>query len=124
MRTVMRSQSNEKLTAESGFDSNWTFLHSKMVFEPQSFIKDVTLVASQRCKISPRNLHLLDNGDLLVSSYATCGVKIRVKTTSPFRKLSKKDVSMSAHEYQVYQLQKKYCFAREQGVQNFLDLRF
>lgn len=31
---------------------------------------------------------------------------------------------MSAHEYHVYQLQKKYCFAREQGVQSFLDLRF
>jgi len=34
MKTIMQSRENDLLTAESGFDSNWTFLHSKLVFEP------------------------------------------------------------------------------------------
>ena len=33
MKNIMRSKENELHSAESGFDSNWTFLHSKLVFE-------------------------------------------------------------------------------------------
>ena len=38
MKTIMRSKENELHTAESGFDSNWTFLQSKLAFEEQKYI--------------------------------------------------------------------------------------
>ena len=100
MKTIMRSKENEAQTAESGFDSNWTFLHSKMVFEPQSFIKDVSLVGSHRCKIAPKSLKLVANGtDLIVTSYAIQGVKTRAYKTSPFRKISKSEYTMSSKDH-------------------------
>jgi len=58
----------------------------------------------------------MGNGDLIVSSYASCGIKVRAYTTSPFRKISKLDYEMTAHDFSMVHLQKKYCHAREQGV--------
>ena len=100
MRNIMHSSENESLTVESGFDSNWTFLQSKLVFEKQKYVESVTQVGSLRCGIQPKNLLLMANSDLVVSSYHQCGVKIRAYTTSPFRKISKQDYEMYWLEYQ------------------------
>ena len=69
-------------------------------------------------------MHMMPNGDLIVSSYASSGIRIRAFSTSPFRKISKHDYEATANDYQLVHRQKRYCYAREQGVQNFLDLRF
>lgn len=99
MKNIMRSSDNELHTAESGFDSNWTFIHSKLVFEEQKYIGAVSLVSSYPCKIMPKNLHLMPNGDLIVSSYASSGIRIRAFTTSPFRKISKQSYEMTANDH-------------------------
>lgn len=72
----------------------------------------------------PKNLQLMANGELLVASYASSGVRIRTFQTSPFRKSSKHEINLTANDYQVLEREKRYCYAREQGVQDFLDLRF
>lgn len=51
MRNIMKSSENELLTAESGFDSNWTFLQSKLVFEKQKYFESVSQVGSHKCGI-------------------------------------------------------------------------
>ena len=80
---------------EIGFDTNWEFIESQMFFEDQSKITKVNFVGSHKCKILPKSLLLMDNGDLLVSSYASNGVKIRAYKTSPFVKISKYDYPIS-----------------------------
>ena len=124
MKNIMRSKENQLLTAESGFDSNWTFLHSKLVFEEQTYMCEVRLVASHRCKIVPKSVRELQNGDLVVSSYAGCGVRVRAYHREPFRKISKHEFTVTGGEYAQIHARNNYCYAREQGVQNFIDLRF
>jgi len=124
MRNIMKSSQNELLTAESGFDSNWTFLQSKLVFEKQKYFESVSQVGSHKCGIQPKNLLLMPNSDLIVSSYHANGVKVRAFTASPFRKISKQDYDLNWLEHQDIYRQKINSFAREYGVQNFLDLRF
>ena len=113
MKNIMRSKENELHSAESGFDSNWTFLHSKLVFEEQKYIGSVNLVSSHSCKIMPKNLHLMPNGDLIVSSYAASGIRMRAFKTSPFRKISKHAYDLTANDYQMVHRHRTYCYARE-----------
>ena len=124
MKTIMQSKDNELLTAESGFDSNWTFLQSKLNFEEQKYVGAVNLVGSHACKIMPKNMLMMPNGDLIVSSYASCGIRLRAFKTSPFKKISKQEYNLTANDYQMVHRHRRYCYAREQGVQNFMDLRF
>ena len=55
-RLIMRSSVNELHTGESGFDSNWTYLHGKLEFESQKYIGAVNQVASLRCSIQPKSM--------------------------------------------------------------------
>ena len=82
MKSIMQSSEGKK--AEIGFDTNWDFLESQLFFEEQTQILKVNYIGSQRIKIAPKSLLLLSNGDLHVSSYSPCGVKMRAYTTSPF----------------------------------------
>ena len=88
MKGIMKSVT-DGAKAEIGFDTNWEFLESQMFFEEQTFITRVNFVGSHKCKIVPKSLLLTDSGDLLVSSYACSGVKVRSYKTSPFMKISK-----------------------------------
>ena len=83
MKGIMRSVEDGS-KAEIGFDTNWEFLESQMFFEEQTQITKVSFVGSHKCKIMPKSLLLMENGDLLVSSYAANGVKVRAYKTSPF----------------------------------------
>lgn len=110
----MRSSVNELHSGESGFDSNWTFLHSKLEFEEQIYIGSVNQVASLRCSILPKSLLQMHNGDLLVASYAACGIHVRAYQTSPaFRKISKRDFELTSIDYENMHRHKRYCYARE-----------
>ena len=44
----------------------------------------------------PKNLLQMANGDLIVASYAACGIRIRAYQTKPFLKISKKDFTLTA----------------------------
>ncbi len=57
--------------AEMGFDTNWIAIFSRMYLPKDKQITEVFLVGSQPCKILPKSLLLLDNGNLVVSSYSS-----------------------------------------------------
>jgi len=54
-----------------GFDTNWIAIFSRMYLPKDKQITEVFLVGSQPCKILPKSLLLLDNGNLVVSSYSS-----------------------------------------------------
>ena len=83
MKGIMKSVTDNS-KAEIGFDTNWEFIESQMHFEEQSHITEVNFVGSHKCKIFPKSILLTDSGDLLVSSYSACGIKVRAYKTSPF----------------------------------------
>ena len=98
MKSIMQSSQGKR--AEIGFDTNWDFLESQLYFEEQTQITKVNFIGSQRCKIVPKSLLLMENGDLQVSSYSPCGVKVRAYRTSPFQKISKYENSSFNSETQ------------------------
>ena len=98
MKSIMQSSQGKR--AEIGFDTNWDFLESQLYFEEQTQITKVNFIGSQRCKIVPKSLLLMENGDLQVSSYSPCGIKTRAYRTSPFQKISKHENSSFNSEAQ------------------------
>ena len=83
-KNIMRCSDNPNLRAESGFDTNWTFLHSRLCYEEQKYFGAVTYLGGYKCKILPKNLILLENGDLIASCYASNGIRVKAFSTSPF----------------------------------------
>lgn len=53
-----------------GFDTNWIGIFSRMYLPKDRQLTDVHLLGAQPCKILPKSLLLLDNGELVVSSYS------------------------------------------------------
>ena len=84
-----------------------------MYFEEQTQITKVSFIGSHKCKIMPKSLLLMDNGDLLVSSYTSSGVKVRAFKTSPFMKISKHDYPLSSKDPALNSKANTYNFAKE-----------
>jgi len=104
-----------------GFDTNWIAIFSRMYLPKDKQITEVFLVGSQPCKILPKSLLLLDNGNLVVSSYSSQGVKIRIFKTKPFIKLRKGKKQESQSQTTLASVS---GWSKEAGVQQFVELRF
>jgi len=67
---------------------------------------------------------LLDNGDLIVSSYSSQGVKIRAFTTSPFSKISKNQGPNRVESLSQSTLATVSGWQKDAGIKEFIDLRY
>ena len=67
---------------------------------------------------------LLDNGDLIVSSYSATGIKIRAFTTSPFCKISKGSGPYRMESLSQSTLSTASGWTKDTGISQFIDLRY
>lgn len=110
--------------AEMGFDTNWIAIFSRMYLPKDKQMTEVQQVGSQLCKIHPKSMVLLDNGDLIVSSYSSQGVKIRAFTTSPFCKISKGAGTKRINSLSQSTLATVSGWTKDAGIKEFVDLRY
>ena len=109
--------------AEMGFDTNWIALFSRMYLPKDKQLTEVELVGSHPCKILPKSMILMENDDLIVSSYSAQGVKLRMFTTHPFCKISKGYRNNRAESFSQTNLATASGWTKDSGIQQFVELR-